>query len=215
MPMPTTPIFGSVGIGLLDVGANPIATNTMTIGTRVYTFVAALTGAADEILIGALPADTAANIITAVNQNTGADSVQALVGAAPTDVYFVVVDAAGNYDDVGVNIPLAQTVGGLFVFDRTNMGETANNPIAYNTICTLTPLGALATAPFEIAFSVPLDYALWFSVVDQAGAPIMKLTSATLQVDGTDPRIVHVDPTAGGAPLLATDAAVVYGVKFG
>jgi hypothetical protein len=55
----TTGALSSLGIGLganasnvLSAIANPAATKTVTIGTQAYTFVATLTGAANEVLVG-------------------------------------------------------------------------------------------------------------------------------------------------------------------
>ena len=48
-----------------------VATNVMVIGTRTYTFVASLTGAADQILIGATDAATLLNAKNAINAVAG------------------------------------------------------------------------------------------------------------------------------------------------
>lgn len=68
-----TAINAVAATGSLTIATNPTANDTMTIGTKVYTFKAA--AAADgDIAIGAAAADTQANIKAAIN-GTGAGQV--------------------------------------------------------------------------------------------------------------------------------------------
>lgn len=57
---------------------------TMTIGGRVYTFKTALTGAADEILIGAAATNTLDNIKDAINRTSVSGSPGTTYGAGTT-----------------------------------------------------------------------------------------------------------------------------------
>jgi flagellin len=75
----TTGALTSLGIGLgaiasntLSAIANPVATKTITLGATTYTYVAALSGAANEVLIGANTSATLSNLANAVNGGPGA-----------------------------------------------------------------------------------------------------------------------------------------------
>ena len=75
----TTGALSSLGIGLganasntLSAIANPTATKAVTVGATTYTFVAALSGAANEVLVGANTSATLANLANAVNGGPGA-----------------------------------------------------------------------------------------------------------------------------------------------
>lgn len=69
---------GGKGSGAIVVAVNPANNTTLTLGltgfTQVYTFKTALTGAADEILIGATIYETASNIFEAINNGTVAEA---------------------------------------------------------------------------------------------------------------------------------------------
>lgn len=69
---------GGKGSGAIVVGALPANNTTMTLGltgfTQVYTFKTTLTGAANEILIGADTFTMASNIFEAINNGTVAEA---------------------------------------------------------------------------------------------------------------------------------------------
>jgi len=114
----TTGALSSLGVGLganasntLSAIANPTATKTVTVGASTYTFVAALSGAANEVLVGANTSATLANLTNAVNAGPGAGvaygvgtvanaSVKA-VSAASTVTFTSIVSGVG-----GVGPPL-------------------------------------------------------------------------------------------------------------
>src|SRR5713101_7036090 len=55
--------------------SDPIATNTATVNGQVYTFVAALTGAANEVLVGGTVALSLSNLAAAINATSGGAGV--------------------------------------------------------------------------------------------------------------------------------------------
>lgn len=63
-------VAGVKATGTLTFSGTGTAADTITVGTRVYTLVAALTGAADEILVGASATATAQAFKNAINGNT-------------------------------------------------------------------------------------------------------------------------------------------------
>jgi len=74
-----TSALSSLGLGLganasntLSAIANATATKAVAVGGKTYTFVAALSGAANEVLIGGNTAATLSNLAAAVNGGAGA-----------------------------------------------------------------------------------------------------------------------------------------------
>lgn len=66
---------GVAATGTLSIPINPSNNDTVTIGpsgsTQVYKFVTALTGVADEVLIGASNTDSIDNLVAAINKAAG------------------------------------------------------------------------------------------------------------------------------------------------
>lgn len=76
-------VTAQAAAGLLTFSANPDHGDTVTIGTRVYTFKSALTGAADEVLIGAdLPASIAALVAALAGASQGKGTLYTAATAA-------------------------------------------------------------------------------------------------------------------------------------
>lgn len=102
-------------ITLTDV---PVEDETLTVGSTVYTFKDALTGEADEILIGASASATATNIASAINASSG--DAGTLYGEGTSTNR----DAAAEAD--GATVTLTARAPGDAGNDTT-LSETASN----------------------------------------------------------------------------------------
>ncbi len=125
----TTGVLSSLGIGLgsnasnvLSAIANATATKTVTVGTKTYTFVASLTGAANEVLIGANTSATLANLAAAVNGGPGAGVAYGTGTVANADA-----TAISGASTVTFTAKVAGTGGNSIVTTTTdaNMGFSA------------------------------------------------------------------------------------------
>ncbi len=124
-----TGALSSLGIGLganasnvLSAIANPTATKTVTIGTQTYTFVAALTGAANEVKQGANATATLANLAAAVNGGAGAGSAYGTGTVANPDV-----TALAAASTVTFTAKVAGTNGNLLATTTNDAGMGFSN----------------------------------------------------------------------------------------
>lgn len=88
--------------GTLTFGANPLNTETVTIGTKTYTFQTALTDVDGNVLIGATASDSLDNLIAAINLDAGAGTLYAASMTLNNDV----TAAAGAGDTMDVTAKL-------------------------------------------------------------------------------------------------------------
>ncbi len=79
------PVSGTYATGTLTLAANAVANETVTIGSRVYTWKAAV-GAANEVLVGANASDSCDNLIAAINAGAGEGSLYGTGTVAHTQV---------------------------------------------------------------------------------------------------------------------------------
>jgi hypothetical protein len=136
-------LFGSDGVvvgnsgvaaqGTLTLDTKPTADDTMTLNAKVFTWVAALTGAANELLIGAdLAASKAALEAAFVDRDNGgvlhsvSDAVYTALGM--TAVAFATNDmvfTASNQGTAGNALATTETyTAGTNVFDAATLGTT-------------------------------------------------------------------------------------------
>lgn len=74
------------GVGTLTLTGDPLDTETVTIGTKVYTFQTVLTDVDGNVLIGATASDSIDNLIAAINLGAGAGTLYAASMTAGSDV---------------------------------------------------------------------------------------------------------------------------------
>lgn len=77
---------GSAASGVLTLSGNAVAAETVTIGTTVYTWRATVGTTANEVLVGANAAASAANLIAAINGGAGAGTLYGSATAIHPDV---------------------------------------------------------------------------------------------------------------------------------
>ncbi len=106
---------------------NPVGgTDTATIGGTVYSFVTALTGAANQVLVGGSTAQTVANLAAAVNATPGGAGVAYGAGTvANSNVY-----ASSAGDVITVTANLNGTAGNAFTIASTTTGVTGGGNLA-------------------------------------------------------------------------------------
>jgi hypothetical protein len=93
VPAEYAAVAGAKATGALTFSNVGSAAETVTIGTRVYTLVAALTGAANEVLIGASATATALNLKNAINADE--DTLDVTHGAETDHPSVVATSALG------------------------------------------------------------------------------------------------------------------------
>jgi len=125
----------AVATGTLTASGTPIATNTATVNGQVYTFVAALTGAANEVLVGGTVALSLSNLAAAINATSGGAGVaygtgtvaNTAVTATSTATTVVVTAKVNGTAGNGVTTTAA---GGTFTFGAASTaGGTAGSTV--------------------------------------------------------------------------------------
>lgn len=120
-----TPVNGVASQGTLTVAVQPLSGDTMTIGDKVFTFVAEGTANADgEIGVGADLAGAKTNIVAAINGSDGWNTASAYVTAAAFATNDCVLTALirGVAGDLIATTQTFDNVGN--VFDAATLGTT-------------------------------------------------------------------------------------------
>lgn len=146
--------------GTLTMDTNPTAGDTMTINGTAFTFVAALTGAENEILIGANVAATQVSVENAVGatpDGTAAD--HSVTDATRTALACTGADFSGNdmvftatvKGTAGNSIATTETfTAGTNVFDAATLGTTTAGVDAADKLSTLDyPTSGVLLGPGE------------------------------------------------------------------
>ncbi len=151
----------AVATGTLTASGTPIATNTATVNGQVYTFVAALTGAANEVLVGGTVALSLSNLAAAINATSGGAGVaygtgtvaNTAVTATSTATTVVVTAKVNGTAGNGVTTTAA---GGTFTFGAASTaGGTAGSTVTVGgkTYTFVAALSTTATANEVISSS--------------------------------------------------------------
>lgn len=130
--------------GTLTFSGVGTAADTITIGSQVYTLRAAPTTVANEVKIGATGAETASNLIAAINGGTGAGSLYGSLTLPHQDV-------------------IASSGGSGIVTLTAKVGGTAANSIATTESGTSTAFGA---ATLTGGTALPVNRAIGILLVD-------------------------------------------------
>jgi hypothetical protein len=104
--------------GTLSLNSNPIANETVTTGTKTYTFTSPLGAADGDVLLGATASDSLDNLISAIENAPGGAGSGTLWAAATTANGFVSA-AAGAGDTMDVTALVPGTAGNLIASTET------------------------------------------------------------------------------------------------
>ena len=146
--------------GTLTLAGNAGNNETVVIGSKTYTFKTALTGAANEVLIGAAATNSIDNLIAAINAAAGAGTlygtgttastqVTAAAGAGDTMVVTAIVKGTGGNSIASTETMVSGSWGGATLASGAN--PSAANSItgivtAINGTTSATNLRAVAVA---------------------------------------------------------------------
>lgn len=78
----------------LDIATKPTDTDTITIGTKTYTFDTSLGSADGDVFIGSAVANSVENLVAAINHTVGSGTEWAAATTKNTDVYAVPISAS-------------------------------------------------------------------------------------------------------------------------
>lgn len=101
--------------GILTLTGNALDTETVTIGTKTYTFQATLTDVDGNVLIGATASDSLDNLIAAITLGAGSGTLY----AASTTLHPTVTAAAGAGDTMDVTAKDKGTAGNTIATTET------------------------------------------------------------------------------------------------
>lgn len=191
--------------GILTLAANAADTETVTIGTTVYTFQASLVDSANNVLIGATASDSIDNLVAAITAGAGAGTLYGTGTAAHPDV--TAVNGAGDTMDVTANVvgaaanSIATTeTGGNMSFGNATLtgGLDADTVTVGDEVYTIQ--AALVDAPNNV-----LEGATANDTVDNLVAAINGAAGAgTTYGTGTPVNALATAANGGGDTLDAT-----------
>jgi flagellar hook protein FlgE len=184
--------------GALSMTALPVATQTVTVGSQTYTFTTSAPAAgSNDVFIGGTVAETAANLVNAINGNYADTAGTASPGGYGTGTT-ANPDAAAVDAGNGV-INFTADVAGTAGFAATSAGTGSAN-LSWNTGAGANGTAAITGSPAVVN---TWGYAVTIPAVDLGGAataPPVSLATGTLIFNG-DGTLKSITPTSGGASL--------------
>lgn len=129
--------------GTLTFVANPSNNDTCTIGIKIYTFKTTLTGAANEVLIGAAATNSIDNLISAITDGAGVGTGEGSLYGTGTTVNTEATASAGAGDTMTVTALTASYAGNLIA--TTETFTNAGNVFSVGTL-----LGGVRPIPVVI-----------------------------------------------------------------
>jgi flagellin len=213
----------AVSTGTLTATGAPVATNTATVNGQTYTFVAALTGAANEVLVGGTQTLSLSNLTAAINATSGGAGVaygsgtvaNTAVTATSTATTVVVTAKVNGTAGNGITTTAA---GGTFTFGAVSTtGGTAGSTVSVGgkTYTFVAALSNTATANEVISSSQATGLANLASAVNAGTGSGSSYSTPTTQnasvsagtATGTTLLFTALSPGTGGNFL--TGAATV------
>ena len=206
-------------VGTLTLVAQPGDTETVTIGTQVYTFQTVLTNVAGNVFIGASASATLDNLIAAINGTAGAGTTYAAATVEHTQVRAF----AGVGDTMVVHTrPTILTAVGTLIATTDGMADAGNvwgaTTLADGTDgtnVTFVVTGTAVACTFAAGYSCVEDFEAALAA-DAAVSALMRVktagTSPLYQLLLTDDDFAATNLTGGGstssaAPTLTSDTA--------
>lgn len=199
--------------GTLTLVANPVADETVTIDTTVYTWVAAADATAFEVEIGATASDSLDNLIAAINLAAGAGTVygsattehptvRAYAGAGDTMVVHSrpeVLAAAGTLIATTDGMANAGNVWGAATLGDGTDGTNVTFEVSGTAITIHYASGFSTVEDFEAAMAASADVSALVSLKTAGTTPLYRLVV-------TDDDWTAVNLTGGGATSSAAPA---------
>jgi hypothetical protein len=182
---------GTRASGTLTLTANPAAGETVTIGTKVYTFAETVGTTANRVLIGATASDTLDNLIAAVNGGAGSGTVY----GSGTVAHTLVTAAAGSGDTAVITAVAYSSSGNSIATTET----LANGSWGGSTLS-----GGVTPCSYEGGYSDisgnPLD-----SVTSLQGVEIAVLAGG-VTIGSSNSKLSALAVVGPGVLLLAGDS---------
>lgn len=140
------PVPNTLATGTLTLAGNAVAAETVTIGTHVYTWRAAVSTTANEVLVGANAAASIVNLVAAINAGSGSGTLYG--SATVANVFATAADGVGDTVTLVAKTAYEGPAGATVATT-----ETMTN--ASWAAATLTGAGATASAVLAIPLADP------------------------------------------------------------